>query len=40
MSTIRTLLGTHHRQCDESFAAVEQAVEQVEETVEEEQKAE
>jgi hemerythrin-like domain-containing protein len=26
MSTIRTLLGTHHRQCDESFAAVEQAV--------------
>ena len=26
MSTIRALLGTHHRQCDESFAAVEQAV--------------
>ena len=26
MSTIRALLGTHHRQCDDSFAAVEQAV--------------
>ena len=26
MTTIRALLGTHHRQCDETFAAVEQAV--------------
>ena len=26
MSTIRALLGTHHRQCDDSFATVEQAV--------------
>lgn len=27
METIRDLLGEHHRQCDESFAAVEQAIE-------------
>ena len=27
MTTIRALLGTHHRQCDDRFAAVEQAVE-------------